>query len=534
MKLDVILSVGHSIKRLTLQKVPSVPYHISSIPGAKIHKKYYTFPPEPLIVFELQKCLPKLELTPNAQRWISSTISRTQKLNAIKKLSGKETKHPYLYPFQRIGTRFIIEAKRAILADDMGLGKTVEAIAALQEIKTKKVLVICPNSLKYYWQEALEQFAKRASEIADGAPKKRSSIIAQSRNILIINYAMLRRNKFPDLFSKKWNAIICDEAHFLKNARIQRTKGCAQLRSEFLFLLTGTPIQNKPDELYSLLNLIDKKRFRSYWNFVYRFCELDSPYPGSSHLVVVGTRNLPSLKYLLAPLMIQRTKPEVLPQLPPKTFQTIPLSLLPNQYKLYRQMEKEMVAYFDGHEIKAPVAIAQLTRLRQLCLSPRILNFSVDGIKDQAILDLISGTDQKIVVFSLSKLYIKHLCRLLSAKHVLICGDTKLEDRTKLIKQFRTDSETQVLLFTIQTGGLGLNLEAASIVVFADKSWNPEVNRQCEDRIHRIGQKKNASIISLVCKNTIDEDVERLLQKKRAIINEIMILNRMRSRVCRN
>lgn len=277
---------------------------------------------------------------------------------------------------------------------------------------------------------------------------------------------------------------------------------------------------NSPKDLWALLNLLYPDRFTSYWQFVERFCEIEEN-PFSSTPKVQGIKNAEALHYTLIPFTLRRLKKDIMSYLPDKTYKTIKLDMEGEQLRMYRQMKKEMVIDFeDGSEICAPSTLAQMLRLRQIAVSPRLLGGSDEGVKTEALMEIIEEcieSGEKVVVFSYFKEYIKHIARLLNGRNILygmLHGETRDADRERAKRTFLTNPECFVFLCTITAGGEGLNLQAASVMVFTDKDYVPGIMEQCEDRIHRDGQKKSPLIISLVCKKSIDELIEEILANK--------------------
>jgi len=219
--------------------------------------------------------------------------------------------------------------------------------------------------------------------------------------------------------------------------------------------------------------------------------------------------------------MVRREKSDVLPELPDKRYKTIPLKLRGEQKRLYRSMEEDMFARLEnGKLLKAGTDLTKLIRLKQICLTPDIVGSSnVRGTKTEAILDTINNTDKKICIFSTSKQYINYLINLVDDRYVVITGDVDNKDRRKAEKAFQENPDVKLFFGTIQIAE-GLNLQSSSILIFADKSWVPEQNKQVEDRIHRIGQNNKPLIINFVFQNTIEEDLEETLSEKQSTIDE--------------
>lgn len=512
------------------------------IPGVSPNKSengelFFSLPAEELNIYTLKKILPTLKFSPELITFQKQSEAKRRLLLDVKN-DEYHYMHKFLWDFQKSDLEFMKFAKSTINANPMGSGKTVEGIALIEDCfkanlafpeRNTNILVIVPNSLKLYWKNEIKRFINKNAIIGKSSTfNKINPIKIDDDNILIINYEMLRNDKFALIFEIVWNLIILDEAHKIKNRRAQQSKGAKKLKSYSKALLTGSPIPNHPSELWSLLNFLYPKRFSSYWQFIERFCVQENV-PYSPVPIIVDVKNMPSLKYILDSIMIRRNKDEVLGDLPEKRSKIIELEMEKEQKKLYDEMEKDMVFKLEnGESIEAAIPLTKLIRLRQLTLSPAIFGVNCIGVKTQAILDILEDSDEKIVVFSMSKLYIEFLSKLLNErgyqKFVKVTGDLALEERQQAIDNFTNNPDIKLFLATIQTMGEGTNLQIASTLIFADKSWVPTINEQAENRIYRIGQKNKTLIISLICKNTIDKSVEKVLKNKSKVINRIMLL----------
>ena len=366
--------------------------------------------------------------------------------------------------------------------------------------------------------------------IADGSKKERKAKLAQNNKFTIINYAMLRDSDYGKLFNKKWDLVVADEAHKLKNRKTQQTQGFQKLTSKRMALLTGSPLLNSPEEIWSLLNILFPSRFGSYWQFVEDFCQTEYN-PFAQTPKIIGVKNKRELHFLVNPLMINRKKEDVLADLPDKRYQTIKLKMDDKQEKIYRDLEENMFADLGEDLLLTSTGLEQLLRLKQIALSPQLLDADQVGVKIKTIKELLNDTDKKVVIFSRFASFIELLAEKLNHKFVKITGEVDAQDRRRYEKQFQDDPQIKVFLGTIGSAGEGLNLQSASIMIFADKAWSPKVNEQCEDRVHRPGQTDSPLIISLICKNTVDEDLELTLKNKNKVINETLALNGVKEKI---
>lgn len=452
-----------------------------------------------------------------------------------------------LYGFQRPGIRFLVKARRAILGDDMGLGKTAQAILACKETKSDPVLVICPNTVKGHWAAEIDMWNPgRPVSVLRGTRKKKEQIIRGFiGEFLVINIETVRRlhtkrSLLDDLLTIPWNTIIVDEAHSIKNRDSSQTKGVYRLaaRAEHVYLLTGTPIMNRIDELWSPLHILYPVQYPYFWSFVKRhtivykkeimvYSRSEKKRIPKSILVIDGKPTRPEeLRALIAPVFLRREKEEVFPDMPPKIYQKIWLDMKGEQLRIYKDIEQKAMAEIDDGTIVMTAGIlAQLTRCKQVTVSTRLIGGKPEGVKIDALVDILNGTDQKALVFSQFAEAIKLVARRLEAEgigYVVFIGETKEKDRDRYIEHFQTNPEIQVFLATTQAGGCGITLNAASLVVFLDKHWTPALNEQAVDRTRPHMQKQSVQIIELLARNSVDELIEKVLVGKISIIEAVI------------
>jgi SNF2 family DNA or RNA helicase len=288
-------------------------------------------------------------------------------------------------------------------------------------------------------------------------------------------------------------------------------------------LLTGTPTGNHVGEIWALLHLLHPGRYTSYWRFFEMYVEYYQDYFGARK--ILGVRNPELLRRELSTRMIQRKKEEVAPELPEKIKQTIPLKMTKPQKRTYDRMATEAaLLMMSGELLEAPNQMAVLMRLRQILSTTANFDLPDHSGKLDAATEIIQNTDRKVIVFTVfRKTVMAMLNRLVTAgvKSACILGGVSAEDR-ELAKRAINTGDTRVLVCTIKSGGLGLNLQGASVGIFIDKEWNPIDQLQAEDRMHRIGQTETVHVISLVCEDTVDAAVERLLEKKQQMTDEIL------------
>lgn len=502
-------------------------------------EKVWTIPKTETALRELTDMFPEVVFEDELEAFYNECLTHSKKLKEVKEQKDTELNLEYaslLRDYQRIGVKFLSEAKFSILADEMGTGKTLQAIAGAEVSGAEKVLIVCPNTLKWNWQREISDWTGKDSIIINGTKKQRKKQLSEAKDymFIIVNYEALR---LEDVFDSVWNmkvdTVICDEAHRLKNKNAKQTKSVAKLSKqdnvERIYLLTGTPMLNRADELWSLLNIMFPKTYTSYWRFVEKFCQ--SEYNGWGWEVFGGTpQQVEALREELQSVMIRRTKNDVLKELPDKVYQRQTVKLEGQQRKMYDQMEQQAVAKIDeeGEVIAAPVLIAQITRLRQIAISTTLMGGEkLKSAKYDAVKDILADNidEHKVVIFSQFRAAIDELREVLNAEGyntVSITGTVSQQDRERATEQFQNNPEVRIMLATIQAGGVGLTWTAADIGIFLDRHWTPAINTQAEDRMHRIGQKNTVEIINLVAQDTVEEWIEDKLRDKATDFDSII------------
>jgi len=446
-----------------------------------------------------------------------------------------------LYTYQNEDVKFILDNKNILNANSVGLGKTAESIEAVKRLGATNILVVAPKALVFQWQEEIELWDKQKTvTVVQGSKKKRHTLLARDTNYHIVNYAMLRDNKkkvfeYNELFiepgykTKKrvWDVIIFDEAHYLKGHKTRTTKGARRLNSKKKLLLTATPIKNTPDELYSLLNIIDPEKYSSYWRFVDKYCETEKVY-GCAYDVsqVVGWQKGKEtlLKKEIEHIMFRREKEDLLKDLPKKIFKQYKIDMYPKQKKAYDQMEEYMATKTIEDVLQVEGELSKLLRLRQIALDPSIVDIDSKSAKTDFLLGLLPTLDSQVLIFSWFKSYTNNLYKLLKEKGYkvgLINGDVDIKDRARIIKSAKV-GDIDILLGTYSTLSTGLNLQFIHTMIMLDKPWSSMDLEQAQGRIFRNGQKHSCLFLSLIMKDTIEEDMEHVLYQKTKIISKLM------------
>lgn len=433
-----------------------------------------------------------------------------------------------LYPYQADGALFAVRAGRALIGDDMGLGKTIQAIAAA-EILTRyfgvsRVLVICPTSLKYQWQSEIARFSGRESRVIAGGRARRQKEYALDDFCKITNYEKLRSDL--DLIAA-WSPelVIVDEAQRVKNWNTIAARALKQIDSPYAIVLTGTPLENKLEELISIVQFVDQHRLGPTWKLLHEHQMKDE---GGR---VTGYLGLDRIGQTLAPIMVRRRKADVLLQLPERTDQNLLVPMTEAQM-IYHQENSEIVSRIVQRWRKMKFLSDQdqrrltcaLQNMRMSCNSTYLLDQEGDhGVKADELAALFDNLFEqegaKAVVFSQWTRTHDIVIRRLEARgigYVSFHGGIPSEKRPALVERFRDDPDCRVFLST-DAGATGLNLQHASTLVNMDLPWNPALLEQRIARIHRMGQKRPVQIVNFVAKGTIEEGMLTVLAFKRSL-----------------
>lgn len=429
-----------------------------------------------------------------------------------------------LYDYQLRGAIFLACRGRSILGDDMGLGKTIMALAAVEILARERgigrVLVVAPSSVKYQWESEIKKFTARAVQVVDGTPGDREHQYSEPTFYRLVNYEQVVRDR-DAINAWRPDVVVLDEAQRIKNWESKTSKAVKKLHSRYAMVLTGTPLENKLEELYSIVQFVDERRFGPAFQFLQDHRVLDE------RGQLVGYRNLDAIRKKLEPIFLRRTRAEVLGQLPPRTDSTVYVELSDAQRKPYDE-QKTMLARLVQKafltEIDRKRILASLANLRMICdstflfdktthHSPKLDEFA------EIVKELQAEEGHKLVVFSQWETMIQEAAAKLSTLgfgYEILHGGLSGRDRKTALATFRTQTDCPVFLST-DAGGVGLNLQIADTVLNLELPWNPAVLEQRIARVHRLGQKKPVCVINLVTRGTIEERVLRTLEQKQEL-----------------
>ena len=414
----------------------------------------------------------------------------------------------------------------ACLADDMGLGKTVQTIAALlEQAPHGPALIVAPTSVCHNWVDELRRFAPtlKAHRLGTGtAPTARLEHITQlaAHDVLIISYGLLH-TAAPQLSSRSWRSVVFDEAQALKNAATKRARASKTLNAHFRVALTGTPIENYLEDVWSLFNTINPGLLGTLKSFQQRFAS------GSSE----GRK---ALRTLLRPFLLRRTKSAVLTELPPRTEQVVQVELPPEERAFYEALRRRALEQLEqqpeaGAGQRKLSILTELTRLRRACCHPALIDPAtpLPGAKLAAFLDLVDNLlrgQHKALVFSQFVSHLALVRKALDERHITyqyLDGATPEHERQKRVRDFQ-DGEGDLFLISLKAGGQGLNLTAADYVIHLDPWWNPAVEDQASDRAHRMGQERPVTVYRLVAAGSVEEKMLALHASKRSLAADVL------------
>lgn len=449
--------------------------------------------------------------------------------SADRQISVPSTVKANLKPYQVTGVRWLQDLYNlrlgALLADDMGLGKTLQTLSFLEDLRSKRelgpTLVVVPSSLIFNWQSEVEKFTPElplvvfSNKDRDYIGKKLS---AHEDVVVITTYGLLMEHEdFLNQFH--WKVLIFDEAQNLKNITTKRTSAARSLNAQFKICLTGTPMENHYGEFYSLVDILVPGSLGKIEDFRRQFVNTE----------MVTREEMDDLKLKIRPLLLRRTKKEILDQLPEKQETKVSIAFEDRQKEIYRdialsynQKVQETLAVQGEASVQLQMLTA-LLRLRQACSDPAALpNVRYEKVppKIEALLDSlreIVESGESALVFTQFLQTLEHTCKVLKEAGIPVFalhGGVPTKQRQKILAEFNKTEGGAVLVMTLKTGGVGLNLTKASYVFHLEPWWNPSVENQATDRAHRLGQSKAVQVFRYIMHESLEEKIEQLKERK--------------------
>jgi hypothetical protein len=417
-------------------------------------------------------------------------------------------------------------------------GKTAQAILATAlPTQAARVLVVCTNPTKLFWPQEIEKWNPgQHCVVIDGSKSASAAVddIVEHGGYCIVNYdvipsrvtktgKVLSAGIADELMRVSWDWVILDECHRVNNRKTKVYKAISHLKFQRIAMLTGTPLGNNPAELWTLLHLTDPKKWTSYWKFFEAFVDY---YDGDYGQEVKGAKNIPILRAHLAPVLLRRTLKGVGIQIPDPIVRELPLKLLPEQVKAYRELARELVTEIEGETLRVWSPGAKVIRLRQVVSTLACLGGKDVSAKLDALMELIEdeGKNEQWVVFSQFRATVDAVAARCKAKKIPVVefkGGYTPAAVSQAIKTFDS-GKAQVLVATMGAGGEGHNLQAARYLVRVEQWWNPNKNEQAMHRVVRLGQPRQVVVTDLHCPGTVDDLVKRILARKEGMTDAIL------------
>jgi SNF2 family DNA or RNA helicase len=438
-----------------------------------------------------------------------------------------------LFPYQTEGVAFLASRGRALLADDMGLGKTIQAITAASWLAdnagVKKVLVVCPASLKHQWAREIEKFTSNRVQVIQGVIENRQVQYRADVLFFIVNYELVLRDLTVISETLKPDLLILDEAQRIKNWRTKIASTIKLISSRYVFVLTGTPLENRIEDLYSLLQVVDARVLGPLWRCLLDFHVTDE------RGKVIGYRNLSELRQRISSVMLRRNRSLVSDQLPDRTEVRLDIPLTAVQQDIHDSAMSSAgrLANIAKRRPLTPSEsnklMAALQQARMACNAAGLVDKITEGSPkldelSRLLEELCLQSNRKIVVFSqwaMMTEMVESLVRSLGLGSVRLHGGIPTHKRGDLMDKFQHDDAVQVFIST-DAGGVGLNLQSATALVNLDMPWNPAVLDQRIARIHRLGQKQNVQIFLLLAENSYEQQVASLVKGKRDLFDNVI------------
>ena len=438
-----------------------------------------------------------------------------------------------LYPYQKEGIRFAAKAGKAIIADEMGLGKTTQAIGTAELLRKEgligSVLILCPTSLKYQWRSEIKKFTDAEVFVIEGSHLKRKEAYNRPEPYKIISYNSAA-NDIKILGSLQTDMLIMDEVQRLKNWNTQISRAARKIESDYSVILSGTPLENKLDELYSIVEFVDNFRLAPYYLFKDKHIITDET--GK----VLGYKNLNDIGKKLSDILIRRRKKDVKLQMPERSDKNLFIPMTNEQMEMHQEWQNQVrllvlkwrrMHFLSDKDRKRLLLF--LSQMRMVCDSSYILDQKTryDTKVDECvniISDIISEEGEKVVVFSQWERMTRLIAKELEKKEIgfeYLHGGVPSEKRKNLVDNFMNEPSSRVFLST-DAGSTGLNLQSAATIINIDLPWNPAVLEQRIGRIYRLGQQNNIQVINLVTPDSIEQEMLSKLRFKTSMFEGVL------------
>lgn len=475
---------------------------------------------------------------PDAEEILNQAVHRHRMRELVAVIRKAPAQHPLrksllhteLLPYQMDGIAFAAGAGRAVLADEMGLGKTIQGVGVAEFLArhagVRRVLVVCPASLKSQWLAEITRFCDRDVQIVAGKSAERAGQYASGAFFTVANYEQVLRD-YLDIERTSWDLIILDEAQRIKNWEAKTSRIIKSLRSPFALVLTGTPLENRLDDLYSVVEFIDDRRLGPAYRFMHGHRIVDES--GK----VLGYKNLDKLRETLKPVLLRRTRVSIALDLPPRSTEIVRVPPTDEQRELHRAhmqivqsiTRKAFISEMDLLRLQKALLMARMTADSTTLVDKQPGGFSSKLDRLAELLEqLIAEPERKIILFSewTSMLnLIEPILKQLKAPFVRLDGQVPQKQRQMIVNRFQTDAQCRCFL-TTNAGSTGLNLQAADTVINIDLPWNPALLEQRIARAHRMGQKRQVQVYLMVTEGTIEENLLATIAAKHELAAAVL------------
>ncbi|MDD5674995.1 MAG: DEAD/DEAH box helicase [Chitinivibrionales bacterium] len=471
---------------------------------------------------------------PDAEQYINIRLHRQNLSRLVADIRRAPERHPLrtsllkveLLPYQMDGIAFVAGVGRAVLADDMGLGKTIQGIGVAEllarECAICRVLIVCPASVKAQWRNEINKFCGRESAVVTGGGADRFEQYRNGAFFTICNYEQVLRD-LQAIEPVKWDLIILDEGQRIKNWEAKTSRTIKALKSPYALVLSGTPLENRLEELYSVMEFIDDRRLGPDFRFQHRHRV------GDESGRVEGYKNLDVLRELLKPVLLRRTRDMVMKQLPPRTTEIIRITPTEEQVDIH-SANKNIVAQIVRKPYLTEMDLLRLQKALLMCRmvadSTTLVNKEEPGYStklerlSELLPQLAAEEGRKVVLFSewttMLSLIEKKILMVNGIRYVRLDGSVPQKKRQVLVNQFQSDPACTFFIAS-NAGATGLNLQAANTVVNVDLPWNPAALEQRIGRAHRMGQKRPVQVYLMVTEGTIEESMLATLAVKKGL-----------------
>lgn len=493
-------------------------------------------------LFELIRTLTRtgeeFALYPDAEEFLNAELHRLQLADLVAEIRHNPKGHPLrttlldaeLLPYQLDGIAFAAGRGRAVLADEMGLGKTIQGVGVAEFLaryaSIRRVLVICPASLKSQWRNEIHKFSGRSVQLIGGKMAERAVLYQGDAFFTICNYEQVLRD-YLEIERSQWDLIILDEAQRIKNWEAKTSRIIKSLRSRFALVLTGTPLENRLDDLYSVVEFIDPRQLGPAYRFI------------NQHRVatdtgrVTGFKNLDQLRERLKPILLRRTRKSIALDLPPRSTELVRIPVTEEQLVMHSAhmtivhqiTSKKFLTQMDLLRLQKALLMARMTADSTFLVDKQAPGFSSKLDRLAELLEnLQQEPDRKILIFSEWTTMLNQIApvlKRLKLEYVRLDGAVPQKQRQTLVNEFQKNPACRVFL-TTNAGSTGLNLQAADTVINVDLPWNPALLEQRIARAHRMGQRRPVQVYLLVTEQTIEEGLLLTLSAKHELAAAVL------------